>query len=491
MDTLQPVALGMARSNRVVAAALIACTWAVVVLLTIPRAISRGVADYGFLTGIAERLRAGDVLYTQVWDNKDPLVYYSLAIARSLGPNGVIGAWILELLWVVLAAVAIFVIARFQGLSRTMSSYVGFGLTPLIMLGAAYYMGSTHPPAIALLLVAVALVFSRHPLTAGVVIGLLLFFKLVLVPLAVVAVAATIIALKRRSDIKWLLIGFGAAAFIMAVVLGVRGELVGFITTQPENVLHSQTPVVSADQTGLLERIKRYLVILVNPQIAAIQFTTAGILFFTRPAQLRSIEVRAALWWITASTFVMAVVTVAMTGKWFHHAQAFGVSSALALVLAVHYCVKVRRTRSWVAAGVAAFLTYPLAGLPQPQVYALAVTDLSTRWIQATTVDTMTRILSDEEPGGVSFIGETIPQSPGLDDWTIACRHVAQRPFNHPSLFDETIDCLPTSDVIVISKDITGESAFPDYDAFLGTVSDLVQTQYSCTQVETLTICRR
>ena len=276
MDTLQPVALGMARSNRVVAAALIACTWAVVVLLTIPRAISRGVADYGFLTGIAERLRVGDVLYTQVWDNKDPLVYFSLTLARSLGPNGVFGAWILELLWVVLAAAAVYVIARFQGLSRTMSSYVGFGLTPLMMLGAAYYMGSTHPPAIALLLVVIALLFSRHPLTAGVVVGLLLFFKLVMVPLAVVAVAATIIALKRRSDIKWLLIGFGAAAFIMAVVLGVRGELVGFITTQPENVLHSQTPIVSADQTGLLERIKRNLVILVNPQIAAIQFTTAG-----------------------------------------------------------------------------------------------------------------------------------------------------------------------------------------------------------------------
>jgi hypothetical protein len=45
-----------------VTAILIALTWVFVVLLTIPRAISRGVADYGFMTGIAERLRAGDTL---------------------------------------------------------------------------------------------------------------------------------------------------------------------------------------------------------------------------------------------------------------------------------------------------------------------------------------------------------------------------------------------------------------------------------------------
>ncbi len=491
MDTLRHVSISTVRWNRAVTAALIALTWVFVVLLTIPRAISRGVADYGFLTGIAERLRAGDTLYVQVWDNKDPLVYYALALSRSFGPNGVIGAWLLELAWVVLAAVAIYVIARFQGLTRVMSSYLGFGLAPLIFLGAAYYMGSTHPPAIALLLAAVALLYSRHPVTAGVLLGVLLFFKLVMFPMAIVVLAMTVFALRRRADTKWLILGFASVFVAMSVILAVRGELIGYIATQPDNVLHSQTPIVSPDQTGIVERLKRYLVILVNPQIAAIQFTTLAVLLLTRPKSLRRIEPNASLWWITVSAFIMAVGTIAITGKWFHHAQVLEVSSALALILIVEYLTRARHVRAWIAAAVAAVLTYPLAGLPQPQIYVDAFTQLSTRWVQATTVDTMTRILREQPPGSVSFIGETVAQSSGLEEWSVACRHIGQRPFNHRTLFDETLECLPTSEVIVISKDITTTSAFPEYDEFLAGVRSLLAEQYTCEQVETLTICRR
>ena len=480
-----------ARINRGVTVALIALTWVFVVLLTIPRAIGRGVADYGFFTGMAERLRAGDTLYIQVWDNKDPLVFYSLAIARFFGPNGVIGAWLLELAWIVLAASAIYVVARFQGLTRVMSSYLGFGLAPLILLGAAYFMGSTHLPAIALLLAAIALLYSRHPLTAGCLLGVLLFFKLVMLPMAIVVLGVAILALRRRGDAKWILVGFAAVVAVMSVILSIRGEFTGFIGTQIDNVLYSQSPIVSAEQTGIVERLKRYLVILVNPQIAAIQFTTLAVLLFTRPRSLRRVEARQALWWITVAAFVMAAVTIAITGKWFHHAQVFEVSSALALILAVQHLSKTRHVRAWIAAAVAAFLTYPLAGLPQPQIYADAITQLPTRWVQATTVDTMTRILREQPAGSVSFIGETVPQSSGLDEWSIACRHIAQRPFNPSEVFDETLECLPTSEVIVISKDITTTSAFPEYDEFLAGVRSLLAEQYTCEPVETLTICRR
>ena len=75
------------RSGVFVVSVLVTLTWLLLALFTIPRAISRDVGDYGFFTGIAERLRAGDVLYVQVWDNKDPLVFYALAMARTLGQS--------------------------------------------------------------------------------------------------------------------------------------------------------------------------------------------------------------------------------------------------------------------------------------------------------------------------------------------------------------------------------------------------------------------
>lgn len=484
--------LATAQRNRVVATILVLATWIFVVLLTIPRAISRGVADYGFFTGVAERLRAGDTLYVQVWDNKDPLVFYTLALARSLGPNGVIGAWLLEIAWVVLAAASIYVIARFQQLSRPLSGYLGFGLAPLVLLGAAYFMGATHLPALALLLAAIALINSRHPLTAGLLIGLLVFFKLVMLPMALVVIVTAVFALRRRSDLKWIALGFGTTVIVLALILTIRGELTGFIDTQIHNVLYSQSPIVSAEQTGLLERLKRYLVILVNPQVAAIEFVTVVILGWvwltTRRQPQRSLD---ALWWITVSAFVMAVITIAITGKWFHHAQTFAVSSTLALVLLVSHLRELKMAKGWMAPALAALATYPLAGLPQPAIYSDAITDLSTRWVQATTVDTMTRILRGQAPGAVTFIGETVPQSSGLGEWTIACRHIAQRPFNPEEVFTETLECLPSSEVVVISKDITTTSAFPAYDQFLAGVRTVLDEQFTCQQVETLTVCRK
>ena len=472
-------------------AVLIALTWVFVLVHTIPRAISSGVADYGFFTGVAERLRVGDVLYIEVWDNKDPLVFYSLALARSIGPNGVIGAWLLEIVWIVIAAAAVYVIARFQHLTRPLSSYLGFGLTPLILLGAAYFMGSTHLPALALLLVAVALVYSRHPFTAGVIVGVLLLFKLVMVPMAFVVVITAVLALRRRADLRWIGAGFATVVVVGAVVLAIRGELFGFLETQIHNVLYSQSPIVSAEQTGLVERVKRYLVILVNPQVAAIELVTVSILTWSWFARKdRSKRSPDALWWITTSAFLMAVITIAITGKWFHHAQGFGVSSSLALVLVVARLRDRSMASGWMAPALAALLTYPLAGLPQPITYAQSFTDLSTRWVQSTTVDTMTRILRDQEPGAVSFVGETVPQSSGLDEWTIACRHIAQRPFNPQEVFDETLECLPTSEIVVISKDITTESEFPAYDAFLAGVRDVLGERFTCEQVETFSICR-
>ena len=470
---------------------LIAGTWAFVVLLTIPRAISSGVADYGFFTGVAERLRLGDTLYVDVWDNKDPLVFYSLAVARSLGPNGVIGAWLLEISWIVLAAASVYVIARFQPLSRPLASYVGFGLAPLVLLGAAYFMGSTHLPAIALLLSAIALFYSRHPLTAGLVLGVLLFFKLVMLPMAIVVIVTAAVALRRRADLRWVALGFGSAVVIVAVILSLRGELSGFIETQVHNVLYSQSPIVSAEQTGVLERIKRYLVILVNPQVAAIESVTVAILVWTWvTGTRRGPRQPEALWRITVSAFLMAVLTIAITGKWFHHAQTFAVSSTLALVLLVAHLRQQKMAKGWIAPALAAVATYPLAGLPQPAMYVEAVTDASTRWVQATTVDTMTRILREQEPGAVSFIGETVPQSGGLAGWTIACRHIAQRPFNPPTIFEETLECLPNSEVIVVSKDIDQASSFPEYDQFLAGVRELLQARYACEQIQNLNVCR-
>src|SRR6476659_6043846 len=41
--------------------------------------------DRGIYASVGERLLAGDTLYSGVWDNKDPLFFYFVAMQRAIG----------------------------------------------------------------------------------------------------------------------------------------------------------------------------------------------------------------------------------------------------------------------------------------------------------------------------------------------------------------------------------------------------------------------
>ena len=473
---------------------LAALTWLWVVVMTIPRAITGGVADYGFFTAIAERMRAGDTLYMEVWDNKDPFVFFFLAVARSIGPNGVIGVWLLELSWVVIASIAIYVIARSVTISKVLSALAAFVLSPFILLGMPYFMGNTHLPAVALLLAAVALIYRNHPLAAGIAIGVLLFFKLVMVPMAVVVVLVALLATKRRAALLPAIGGFVGTLATIAILLAIRGELIAFVDTQLHNIFYSQSPIVSAEYTGLLQKIGQHLVILANPHVAGAILVTAIIGLLTMPfwsSNRYRWEQLPGIWWTTASAFAMAGITVAVTGKWFHHAEIFAVSSILVLVLLIGWLTGQRNTAPLLAGVIAAILTYPLAVSPPPAHLTDPITQAAANWREATTIDPLTRVLSEKEPSSVAFIGESVPRASGLEEWTIACRHVAQRPFNPEEIFTETLECLPNAETIVLTRDFGPEPNFPAFDAFIAGVEALTSQDYTCEQIETYRICAR
>lgn len=96
--------------DRTALGVLMVLTWVVVLVRIQPWPFS----DYAVFLTVARRLSAGDVLYQGIWDNKDPFVYYSIALLQDLGQPAL---WALETLWFVLASAAIFAIARSYRLS--------------------------------------------------------------------------------------------------------------------------------------------------------------------------------------------------------------------------------------------------------------------------------------------------------------------------------------------------------------------------------------
>ena len=138
----------------------ITITW----ILTVFRTVPVPYGDYGIAVSVSERLIAGDVLYSQVWDNRDPLYYWVLSLFRFPSP---LGGNLLEFLWFVVAAAGAYYTAKALGAHlRTRVAISGVAV-PIILAGTTYVPGSTHLGAISLGLVAVGLVLNKHYFWAG------------------------------------------------------------------------------------------------------------------------------------------------------------------------------------------------------------------------------------------------------------------------------------------------------------------------------------
>ena len=466
--------------------------------ITVPRAISGGVGDYGFFTGVADRLVAGDALYAGVWDNKDPLVFYAIAVARF---GGVPGAWLLEVAWVALACLAVFLIARRAGLESIVAAVVAWVLAPLVILGMPYFMGSTHLPGVALVLLAIALALGRRPWLAGIPLGLLVFFKFVMVPLAIAVLVIALLRPTARRQILRVALAAVATIAVIAGIMALRGELTGFLGTQLDNILYSQSPIVSAEYTSLAQKIAQHLVILVNPHIALVLLATAVIVVVGAVAPSRRTGERgwrawatqSTLWWVAVGAFLVSVATIAVTGKWFHHAEILAVPSALALVLLVQSMRIEWRRSTALTLACTALAVVPLSAAPGIDWYLSPFRTLGPAWQEANSPDPLTRLLEERAPTTVAFVGQgnLVPRSGGLTDWQLACRHIGQRPFNPTWLFDETLDCLPSAELIVVTNDYGRDPAFPDYTAFVDGVEHLLVREYVCEEVPDFRLCQR
>lgn len=469
-------------------------TWVFVASRTVPRAIDGAVGDYGFFTGVADRLRDGAVLYEQVWDNKDPFVFYSIAVARNWGVGG---AWLLEILWIIVASVAVHSIARGHDLSHRASTAVAWIPVPLVILGMPYFMGSTHLPGVALTLVAVALILRNHWVLAGIPVAVLIFFKFVMLPVALAILITAAITMRRGRGLVGAFVGLVGTGLAIALVMLIRGEFSGFLSTQFDNIRYSQSPIVAADMVSPFQKVAQHLVILVNPNILAIIIATLAILIVSWIAQKRARSghwlAQPALWWITLMAFVMAGLTIAITGKWFHHAEILAVSSALALVLAAKAFAHDFTWRLWVTTPLMAVATFLLAGAPPVSAYVDSVRAMPIRWQEAQMTDPVTEALMARRPTTVALVGwgNMLPRNGGLSEWDFVCRNLAQRPFNQQWMFDETLECLPSAELIVVTGDYAPDPAFPAYSAFVESVEKLLERDYTCVADGSLRLCER
>jgi hypothetical protein len=502
-----PTSSGTARIATVVAVVL---AWAV----TLPRLVPSTFGDHGTYVSVAERLLSGDRLYVDVWDNKDPLFYYALAIGRLVSPLADV---VLEVLWVLAAGVSVLVLARAAGARRGLALVAGLGATPLLLTGPAYESGMTHLPGIALLLAAVACAVRSRWVVTGVLVGLLLLTKLILAP--VVAGALLVVALHRRSTggPSGLARAVVGAVALLAVGIGamwLRGELPGWLENFRLNADYAEGELAASQYGPVIGHLLRafpedgrgagmvtvatlVVVLLAIPRSWRPRGSdTASPVPDAAPntapdTPSRSIS-PAVLWDLVVVSLALGLVVIAATATWPHHAQTLSAPGGFAVALVATRLSD--RVTHWRAVAVVLLTGYLTAGALHPYFTLTAARSVPTN-LQLLQRDSPDSVVLDALPQVRTYAragsNDATAHAVGLGHLQLVCPRFHQYSLEPAAILDLTADCLPRADALIVDDTVRPEAGEPGWNAYVARVRALVATGYDCVRTTGSQVCVR
>ncbi|MFM6848007.1 MAG: glycosyltransferase 87 family protein [Terrabacter sp.] len=480
---------------------------------TLPRLVPSTTGDHGTYVSVAERLLAGDRLYVDVWDNKDPFFYYVLALGRLVSPLADV---VIEVGWVVLAGMAVVVLARAAGAARGLSLVAGLGATPLLLTGPAYETGMTHLPGLALVLLAVASAVRSRWVLAGVLVGLLLLTKLILTPVAVGSLVVVAVHRRREHGLAGLVRSALAGAATVAVGVGAlwaRGELAGWLGNFRLNADYADGELAQSQYGSVVGHLLRafpedgrgggavsVVALAVTLLVIRRSWTRTSLPAATgagptgsdgalRPQTISP----AVLWDLALVTLGLALVVIAATATWPHHAQSLSVPGGCALAL-----VATRLSQmavGWRPAALLLLAGYAAAGALHPYFYLTSARGVpsSVRLLQQ--VSPASALLASlPEVRTYARVGsnDTAAHAVGLGALELACPRFHQYAFiESAAILDATAVCLPRADALIIDSLVQPQPGATAWNAFVAQVRTLVATGYDCSPAAGAEVCVR
>ena len=151
-------------------------------LLVLLRGEPSVASDQGVFLSVAARILDGDHLYSEVVDNKDPLFFYTYAAALAAG--GWRGPFLLDAVWLGLAALSMALLVRELRAPRA-AVVASFLVYPLALTAGWYLAGMSMLAGLAVAPLAPWFWLRSRFAAAGLVLAVVMLFKLNLAPLAV------------------------------------------------------------------------------------------------------------------------------------------------------------------------------------------------------------------------------------------------------------------------------------------------------------------
>lgn len=462
-------------------------------LMLLPRVIPRPVADRGIFISVAERLLVGDVLYQDVWDNKDPLFFFSIAIGRIISPYA---DFVFELGWIACSVTAVFVLAQWKGCNRATALFLALGAAPLILTGGFYLPGHTHLPGTALTLGVLAAALSLRFGLAGTLFAVLVFTKIVMVPVAFLGLLVVFLVCKNWHSVLRTAIGFTAAGAVVLCLLFIRGELQPYVQSLLLNISYAQGSQIQGKWGPFLDhlaRVSSWNVFLVASSIilmAAWAFWANKRSLSPTGLDKRNLTLCACV----GSTLLGAIAVLGITGMWHHHNQIFYVPGILAIISVVHRLQPVFNVHSGLSVLAFICMAACLSGPLSSEGYTKSLTSMRHALASLGRVSPEAlSVLSVADNGTYARVGQNddFAHAYGLGGWDLICPRFHQYPFDSPKTLEGVLECLPMAEVIIVSSKAVPVEGNAMWNSYISNVEAMLDLQYSCKETQAGRVCVR
>jgi hypothetical protein len=461
--------------------------WVVIANRMLPGATG----DRGIYVSVAERLLAGDRLYTDVWDNKDPFFYYLLAATRWIHP---LLDTVSDVVWVIAAGVAVFSLSNRLRVELRLGFMLSFGVAPIVLTGAMYSAGAQNLPATSLSVCALALVAREKFIWGGLLLGVVPFFRLTASPLALLLVVIALIAYRRIRPWLETLIAAGAVVVGGSLLLTTRGELHGYLTTLSLNSAYASSGAGGSRVSQLMEHVG-----LILGQSAEVTFAVVLIVALVAWRRLSNgfptttpTEVRVLIFQVGVGACAGSLI-LAFTGVWTHHGQLLYIPALLCLpligILLRHILVPVGA----VTIAVLVLIALLLGGGTDPRVYLTGmITARQSLQDQSQVAPETAMILSVGNRGTYARAGQNDDggHAHGLENWTLACPHFHQYPFfDSEESLSQLVECMTQVDAVIVApsaREMDGEEV---WNRHIVNLENMLANEFTCREVGRERIC--
>ena len=421
-------------------------------------------SDTGIFLSVAGRLLAGDRLYREAFDNKDPLFYY--ADAAALWLLGWRGPFLLDIVWLAAAAFGAYILLRALTGDFVVAVF-GLLLYPLLITQINYLSGYSETAALGLLPVLAYLVYVRKPKLAGCVAAGLFFLKVTVIPVAVViglvglGFARGASWRRRGRDVVAFVVTAAAAGAVIFLVLVLRGEAGAYLATLGENRTYASHALTvegwSSGVRGHLQVIREFLPDLTRD--LTLSLVAFVVVLLVASVEVRARFLRSRLLELSLVGWLSTLLVLAGTALWKQHIEllAFPLLCTAALALA---CVRAA-ARRWSSGVEAVAVCAVAAGCLVAVGWNRHPIENLLRWNDAPTANVsaaLERSASETQVRGgqVSYVhlGANDDQGVGafLDgSFHLACARFHQYPFTPEPALRKTMWCLQQHSPLLVA----------------------------------------